>query len=40
MISPLPSIDPQPNQQGRSRATNGTLSYPSLFGLTIAGIIN
>ncbi|MFV9924509.1 MAG: hypothetical protein AB8U93_01830 [Francisella endosymbiont of Hyalomma scupense] len=24
---PLPPIDPQPNQQGRSRATNGTLSY-------------
>ncbi|MDE5005142.1 tRNA threonylcarbamoyladenosine dehydratase, partial [Francisella tularensis subsp. holarctica] len=27
-------------QQGRSRATNGTLSYmPSLFGLNIAGIV-
>lgn len=39
-IAPLPPKDPQPNQQGRSRATNGTLSYmPSLFGLTIAGIV-
>ncbi|WP_150467355.1 ThiF family adenylyltransferase [Francisella sp. SYW-9] len=39
-ISPLPPKDPEPNQQGRSRATNGTLSYmPSLFGLTIAGIV-
>ncbi|AEE87396.1 Molybdopterin biosynthesis MoeB protein [Francisella cf. novicida Fx1] len=39
-ISPLPPLDQQPNQQGRSRATNGTLSYmPSLFGLTIAGIV-
>ncbi|MBK2106593.1 tRNA threonylcarbamoyladenosine dehydratase [Francisella philomiragia] len=39
-ISPLPPSDPEPNQQGRSRATNGTLSYmPSLFGLTIAGIV-
>lgn len=32
--------NPETNQQGRSRATNGTLSYmPSLFGLTIAGIV-
>ncbi|ASG68308.1 tRNA cyclic N6-threonylcarbamoyladenosine(37) synthase TcdA [Francisella halioticida] len=39
-IAPLPPKDPEPNQQGRSRATNGTLSYmPSLFGLTIAGIV-
>lgn len=39
-IDPLPPKDPEPNQQGRSRATNGTLSYmPSLFGLTIAGIV-
>ncbi|AIT08610.1 thiamine biosynthesis protein ThiF [Candidatus Francisella endociliophora] len=39
-IEPLPPKDPEPNQQGRSRATNGTLSYmPSLFGLTIAGIV-
>lgn len=39
-IAPLPPKDSQPNQQGRSRATNGTLSYmPSLFGLTIAGIV-
>ncbi|QIV94442.1 tRNA threonylcarbamoyladenosine dehydratase [Allofrancisella frigidaquae] len=39
-IAPLPPKEPQPNQQGRSRATNGTLSYmPSLFGLTIAGIV-
>lgn len=39
-IAPLPPKDPKPNQQGRSRATNGTLSYmPSLFGLTIAGIV-
>lgn len=39
-IAPLPPKDPEPNQQGRSRATNGTLSYmPSLFGLTIAGVV-
>lgn len=39
-IEPLPPKDPEPNQQGRSRATNGTLSYmPSIFGLTIAGIV-
>jgi tRNA A37 threonylcarbamoyladenosine dehydratase len=39
-IAPLPPKDPEPNQLGRSRATNGTLSYmPSLFGLTIAGIV-
>ncbi|QEO57055.1 tRNA threonylcarbamoyladenosine dehydratase [Francisella marina] len=39
-IDPLPPNAPEPNQHGRSRATNGTLSYmPSLFGLTIAGIV-
>ncbi|MEY8766188.1 MULTISPECIES: tRNA threonylcarbamoyladenosine dehydratase [Francisella] len=39
-IDPLPPNAPEPNQDGRSRATNGTLSYmPSLFGLTIAGIV-
>jgi len=39
-ITPLPPAEPTDNQEGRSRATNGTLSYmPSLFGLTIAGIV-
>ena len=39
-IAPLPPKELEPNQQGRSRATNGTLSYmPSIFGLTIAGIV-
>jgi tRNA A37 threonylcarbamoyladenosine dehydratase len=39
-IAPLPPAEPTEDQQGRPRATNGTLSYmPSLFGLTIAGIV-
>lgn len=39
-IAPLPPAEPIENQQGRPRATNGTLSYmPSLFGLTIAGVV-
>lgn len=39
-IAPLPPAEPTIEQEGRSRATNGTLSYmPSLFGLTIAGIV-
>lgn len=39
-IAPLPPKEPQLNQQGRSRAINGTLSYmPSIFGLTIAGVV-
>lgn len=39
-IAPLPPAEPTQNQIGRSRATNGTLSYmPSIFGLTIAGVV-
>ena len=39
-IAPLPPAEPTDDQAGRPRATNGTLSYmPSLFGLTIAGIV-
>jgi tRNA A37 threonylcarbamoyladenosine dehydratase len=39
-IAPLPPAEATPDQAGRPRATNGTLSYmPSLFGLTIAGIV-
>ena len=39
-ITPLPPAEADASQEGRSRATNGTLSYmPSLFGLTIAGIV-
>lgn len=39
-IAPLPPVEAVVGQAGRPRATNGTLSYmPSLFGLTIAGIV-
>ena len=39
-ITPLPPVETTNDQEGRPRATNGTLSYmPSLFGLTIAGIV-
>ena len=39
-ITPLPPAEAVEDQEGRPRATNGTLSYmPSLFGLTIAGVV-
>ncbi|GAB4222834.1 MAG: tRNA threonylcarbamoyladenosine dehydratase [Francisella sp.] len=39
-IPPLPPQNTNHNQQGRARATNGTISYmPALFGLTIAGVV-
>ncbi len=38
---PLPPLPPEPVPgEGRPRAVNGTISYlPSLFGLTIAGVV-
>ena len=38
-MPPLPPVEKE-NQEGRARATNGTMSYmPAIFGLTIAGIV-
>ena len=38
--NPRPPLPPQPTDQGRDRAVNGTISYmPALFGLTLAGVV-
>lgn len=37
---PIPPLPPEAEAHGRPRAVNGTVSYmPSLFGLTIAGLV-